>query len=382
QWPCPAGSQLRAAYVPTQDATVVTRLKSAGAILLGNTNAPENLMHYETDNTLQGRTSNPYNLEYSAGGSSGGEAAAIAARCSTAGVGSDGGGSIRVPAHFCGVAGLKPTPGRIPLTGHFPPTCGAFPWLGAVGPIARTVADVRTMFEVLRGPDSADPLAAPIMPVTLNTASLKDIRIGVLNTEAFGSHTPETEAAIQAAAAALTSREFALDHVHFPEISQALKLWEFFFVSAVAHLFRAAIAPRQESRLSPQFRDYLSASAAAPAPTLDALLESCTTRDHVRASILSKMSNVAVLLSPVCNAPAFRHGAGTWQGRCGFRQTMRASQWLNLAGFPAISVPMRLSADGLPIGVQLIGRPNEDELLLEVAARLEEARGPFPAPEI
>ncbi|HZC65363.1 MAG TPA: amidase, partial [Candidatus Dormibacteraeota bacterium] len=173
QWPCPAGSQLRAAYVPTQDATLVTRLKSAGAILLGNTNAPENLMHYETDNALQGRTSNPYNLEYSAGGSSGGEAAAIAAHCSAAGVGSDGGGSIRVPAHFCGIAGLKPTPGRIPLTGHFPPTCGAFPWLGAVGPLARTVADLRTMFEVLRGPDSSDPLAAPIAPVTFNAACLK-----------------------------------------------------------------------------------------------------------------------------------------------------------------------------------------------------------------
>jgi Asp-tRNA(Asn)/Glu-tRNA(Gln) amidotransferase A subunit family amidase len=204
----------------------------------------------------------------------------------------------------------------------------------------------------------------------------------VLNTEAFGPHTTETESAIQAAAAALTSREFAVDHIHLPELSQALDLWAFFFVSAVAHLFRAAIAPEEESQLSPQFRDYLSASAASPAPTLDALLESCNARDHVRASILGKMSNLPILLSSACNAPAFRHGAGTWQGPCGFRQTMRASQWLNLVGFPAISIPMHLSADGLPIGVQLIGRPNEDELLLEVAARLEEARGPFPAPEI
>jgi Asp-tRNA(Asn)/Glu-tRNA(Gln) amidotransferase A subunit family amidase len=94
------------------------------------------------------------------------------------------------------------------------------------------------------------------------------------------------------------------------------------------------------------------------------------------------MSGIPILLSPVCTAPAFSHGAGTWQGLCGFRQTMRASQWLNLVGFPGISVPMRLSADGLPIGVQLIGRPNEDELLLEVAARLEEARGPFPTPNL
>jgi Asp-tRNA(Asn)/Glu-tRNA(Gln) amidotransferase A subunit family amidase len=382
QWPCPAGSRLRATYVPKHDATMVARLKSAGAILLGNTNAPENLMHYETDNALQGRTSNPYNLVHSAGGSSGGEAAAIAAQCSVAGIGSDGGGSVRVPAHFCGVVGLKPTPGRIPLTGYFPPTAGAFPWLGVVGPMARTVADVRAMFEVLRGPDSVDPLAAAIAPAPLKAASLKDLRIGVLNTEPFGPHTPETEAAIQAATTALTSREFAVEDFSLPELSQALDLWWFFFGPTVAHLFRSAIAPNQESQLTPQFREYLSVSAADPAPTLDSLLESCTARDHLRACILSKTSSVPILLSPVCQAPAFRHGAGTWCGPSGFRQTMRASQWLNLVGFPAISVPMHLSADGLPIGVQLIGRPNDDELLLEVAAKLEEARGPFPAPQI
>jgi len=382
QWPCPAGSQLRATYVPTHDATMVARLRSAGAILLGNTNAPENLMHYETDNALQGRTSNPYNLAHSAGGSSGGEAAAIAAHCSNAGIGSDGGGSIRVPAHFCGIVGLKPTPGRIPLTGHFPPTAGAFPWLGVVGPMARTVADVRAMFEVLRGPDSADPLATAIVPATFNPASLKDLRIGVLNTAPFGPHTPETEAAIQVAATALSSNAFAPENFFLPELSRALDLWWYFFGPTVAHLFRSGISPDQESQLSPQFREYLSASAVDPAPTVDTLLASCTARDHLRSCILSKMSSVPILLSPVCSAPAFCHGEGTWLGPSGFRQTMRASQWLNLVGFPAVSVPMRLSGEGLPIGVQLIGRPNEDELLLEVAAKLEEARGPFPAPQI
>jgi Asp-tRNA(Asn)/Glu-tRNA(Gln) amidotransferase A subunit family amidase len=382
QWPCPAGSRLRATYVPRHDATMVARLRSAGAILLGNTNAPENLMHYETDNALQGRTANPYNLAHSAGGSSGGEAAAVAARCSTAGIGSDGGGSVRVPAHFCGIVGLKPTPGRIPLTGYFPPTAGAFPWLGVVGPMARTVADVRAMFEVLRGPDPADPLSAAIAPITPDAASLKDLRVGVLNTEAFGPHTPETAAAIETAATALTSCAFAVEQFSLPELSAALDLWWFFFGPTVAHLFRSAIAPNQESQLSPQFREYLTAAAASPAPTLDALLESCTARDHLRARILSKMSSVPILLAPVCQAPAFRHGEGTWCGRNGFRQTMRASQWLNLVGFPAIAVPMYLSAEGLPIGVQLIGRPNEDELLLQAAAKLEEARGPFPAPQI
>src|SRR6202790_2566877 len=161
-WPCPAGSLLRKDYVAETDAALAARLRAAGAILLGNTNTPEFLMAYETDNSLSGRTSNPWDLSRSAGGSSGGEAAAIASGCSAGGVGSDGGGSVRVPAHFCGICALKPTPGRIPATGHFPAGVGAFAWIGVVGPMARTIADVRALFEVMAGPDAGDALAAPV----------------------------------------------------------------------------------------------------------------------------------------------------------------------------------------------------------------------------
>src|SRR2546429_6384518 len=161
-WPCPAGSLLRKDYLPATDAPLVARLKAAGAILLGNTNTPEFLMAYETNNLLTGKTSNPWNLAYSSGGSSGGEAASIAAGCSMGGVGSDGGGSIRVPAHFCGICGLKPTPGRIPATGHFPSGAGAFGWIGVVGPIASTIADVSALFEVMAGPHAGDTHSAPV----------------------------------------------------------------------------------------------------------------------------------------------------------------------------------------------------------------------------
>ncbi|MGC2246290.1 MAG: amidase, partial [Terriglobales bacterium] len=138
---CEAGSRLRAGYVAAEDARLVARLRAAGAVILGVTNAPELLMAWETDNLLYGRTNNPWDLTRTAGGSSGGEAAAIAAGLSAGGVGSDGGGSIRVPAHFCGICGLKPTPGRIPGTGHFPKGGGPFALLGVVGPMARTVED-------------------------------------------------------------------------------------------------------------------------------------------------------------------------------------------------------------------------------------------------
>src|SRR6202042_3563676 len=144
----------------SEDATLVGRLQAAGAILLGNTNVPEFLMAYETDNALYGRTNSPWDWERTPGGSSGGEAAAIAAGCSAGGGGSDGGGSIRVPAHFSGICGLKPTPGRIPATGHFPTSVGPFALLGVVGPMARTVADLKVLFEVMHGSDAGDPSAA------------------------------------------------------------------------------------------------------------------------------------------------------------------------------------------------------------------------------
>jgi Asp-tRNA(Asn)/Glu-tRNA(Gln) amidotransferase A subunit family amidase len=158
---CEAGSRLRAGYVAESDAPLVARLRAAGAVILGVTNTPEYLMAWETDNLLYGRTNNPWDLERTAGGSSGGEAAAIAAGPSAGGVGSDGGGSIRVPAHFCGICGLKPTPGRIPSTGHFPKAGGPFALLGVVGPMARTVEDMRVLFEAMAGWDDGDPCSVP-----------------------------------------------------------------------------------------------------------------------------------------------------------------------------------------------------------------------------
>src|SRR5713226_9033326 len=159
---CEAGTRLRAGHIAAQDAPLVARLRAAGAVILGVTNTPELLMAWETDNLLYGRTNNPWDLTRTAGGSSGGEAAAIAARLSAGGVGSDGGGSIRVPAHFSGICGLKPTPGRIPSTGHFPNSVGPLALLGVVGPMARTTADLQALFEVMAGPDDGDPCAAPV----------------------------------------------------------------------------------------------------------------------------------------------------------------------------------------------------------------------------
>jgi Asp-tRNA(Asn)/Glu-tRNA(Gln) amidotransferase A subunit family amidase len=382
-WPCPAGSLLRKDYVPISDAPLVARLESAGAILLGNTNSPEFLMAYETDNLVSGKTSNPWNLAYSAGGSSGGEAAAIAAGCSMGGVGSDGGGSIRTPAQFCGICGLKPTPGRIPATGHYPPGEGAFGWLGVVGPLARTVADLRLLFEIVAGPDPGDALSAPVPVRRIANDELRGLRIGILENPELGRATPETLSTIRRAAQHLCDLDYRVEPLTLSHLDRALELWWYFFGSVIADSIRQG-TKGQEDLLSPMLKGYLAVCDAEAKMNLESFVHNCAKRDTLRADLLRQLRDVPVLLSPVSTAPAFRHGEGNY--RAGdphnYRDTMRFCQWLNLAGFPGLSLPFGRSPEGLPINVQLIGRPHEEELLLAVAEALEEARGPWKHPEL
>jgi amidase len=382
-WPTPAGSLLRKDYVAQRDAALVARLRGAGAILLGNTNTPEYLMAYETANSLSGKTSNPWNLERSSGGSSGGEAAAIASGCSVGGVGSDGGGSVRVPAHFCGICGLKPTPGRIPATGHFPEGGGAFAWLGVVGPMARTVADVRTLFEVTAGPDPGDAHSAPVPVCAVSEEDVKKLRIGILESDALGNATPETTAAVECAATLLREQGFVVETKRLTGLDRAIELWWYFFGPVVADLIRKGAAGH-EHEMSPMLREYVALAMAEANLTYDGFLDACAERDKIRAEILRQLDEVTILLSPVSSGPAFRHGEGNWRigAKENYRDTMRYSQWLNLAGFPGAVVPFGTSPEGLPIGVQVIGRPYEEETILAVAEAIERGRGPWKAPNI
>jgi Asp-tRNA(Asn)/Glu-tRNA(Gln) amidotransferase A subunit family amidase len=382
-WSCPAGSLLRKDYIPLANATLVSRLEDAGAILLGNTNTPEFLMAYETDNRVTGKTSNPWNSAYSGGGSSGGEAAAIASGCSMGGVGSDGGGSIRTPAHFCGICGLKPTPGRIPATGHFPPGAGAFAWIGVVGPMARTVADLRALFAVMSGPDPGDALSAPVPTREIAAKDLRGLRIGILENSELGRPTPETLSALRRATQLLCDLNHRVEPFKLEKLEQALDLWWFFFGPVIADLFCQS-TNGQESQLSPMFLGYLEATQAEPKVTLESFQKACVDRDLVRASLLRQLRDVPILLSAVSTAPAFKHSAGNYRpgDPHNYRDTMRFSQWLNLAGFPGLSLPMGQSPEGLPINIQLIARPYEEELLLAVAEQLEQARGPWQPPPL
>ena len=381
---CEAGSKLRAGFVAARDAPLVSRLRNAGAIILGTTNAPELLMAWETDNLLYGRTNNPWDLSRTSGGSSGGEAAAIAAGCSAGGVGSDGGGSIRVPAHFSGICGLKPTPGRIPATGHFPTSVGPFALLGVVGPMARTVADLKVLFEVMQGPDDGDPSAAPVPVRWPDRDDLKKFRIGYFEDDGRTPVTAETSAAVRAAAAALKRAGFAVEPFRPEGLEQARQLWWQFFGIAGGMLLRPMTSGR-ESDLSPILKQHLSRVAAEPFHTAQTLLDTWIKRDVLRMEIFSQMREYPILLCPVASIPAFRHGERSWNidgQTVEYLDAWSYTEWFNLLGTPAAAIPFGRSKEGLPIGVQIVARPWEEELVLAVAAELEAQGGAWQTPAI
>src|SRR5947209_4502137 len=188
--PLEAGSPMLRGNIAQEDAVCVQRLRAAGAIILGNTNLPEMLMAYESDNDLYGRVNHPLDPERTPGGSSGGEAAAVSSGMSAAGVGSDSGGSVRVPAHFTGICALKATPGRIPGTGHEPACLGPFSFLGAVGPMTRTIADLRLLYQVMAGPDDGDVMSAPVRLDLDPTLPDRPLRIGYMESHPSAPATP------------------------------------------------------------------------------------------------------------------------------------------------------------------------------------------------
>lgn len=372
--PTTCGSRFRLDARAHCDATAVARLRAAGAILLGKTNTPEFLASYETDNHVTGRTNNPWDLERTPGGSSGGEAAAIAALCSPGGIGSDGGGSIRIPAHFCGIAGLKPTPGRISAAGHFPLMNHPAGLLGVAGPLARSARDLRLLFAALAGYDSQDPFSAPV-PVSVPASS--DLRVGVMEQFYDVPVHPQIKSVVRKAAETLAEIGIATEPFEPRGLERAPNLWWFFFGQLPAPFTRRLIAGR-EHEAHWTATDFLNRACEQPPPTAEEIMINLAARDGMRAALLRQMENVPLLLLPPCGIAAFRHRERRWLAgdkEIGLFQAMMPATPFNLLGLPAVVIPFALCDKGLPIGVQLVGRPYEEELILEVAVRLEEARG-------
>jgi amidase len=379
---CEIGSLLHEGEIPTEDAVVVARLRAAGALILGTTNCPEFLMAYESANLLHGRTYNPWDLERSSGGSSGGESAGIAAGLSAAGLGSDSGGSVRVPAHFTGICSMKPTPGRIPGRGHMPPCVGPFSTLGAIGPMARTMADVALMFRTLSGQDPCDPASPPVPLRQPTDEGLRANTIGFFEDDGLAPVTPETRAAVHAAAKALEAAGFRVEPFRPRTLEPLRKLWWKFFVQCGAMFYAPEIKGR-EDRLSPVFKEFLGIAASVPPLSAAELLDAWAELDLLRSKTLAEMIRYPVLLCPVASIPAFRHNERRWtiEGRTvEYLDAVRHTQWFNTLAAPAAVVPVGRSPEGLPIGVQVVARPFEDETVLGVAAVVDEAFGYRPPP--
>jgi amidase len=377
--PTYCGTQLRLEHRARTDSTAAGRLRAAGAVILGKTNCPEFLMNYETDNHITGRTNNPWNLALTPGGSSGGESAAIAAFCSAGGIGSDGGGSIRFPAHCTGIAGLKPTPGRCPATGHYPEIAHPGGLLGVGGPMARTAADLKLLFEVLSGHDPYDPFSAPVLP---QTPALDGLRIGVMEQPTDAPIDPSIRAAVRAASNKLADLGFPVQEFRSTVPARAAQLWAFFFKTLPVGVMRPIL-----EGLAPKLhwtgRELWDEVTDEPEPTGTDVLERLSTRDKLRGQLLREMENTRVLLWPAAGVAAFPHRQREWQtpdGPLNYAQAMEPLTPANCLGFPALTIPFGRTPDGLPVGIQLIGRPWEEEALLELAVQLEETRGPVSGP--
>lgn len=375
---CETGSPSRQGIVAARDAVVVSRMRAAGAIVLGTTNVADMLMGYESENPLHGRTISPWAPDRTPGGSSGGESAAIAAGCSAGGIGSDGGGSVRVPAHFTGICALKPTPGRIPGTGHQPPCLGPFSIVGVVGPMARTVGDLALIFGAIAGWDDTDPMAAPV-PVRTPEA-LASVRVGFFEDDGRTPVTAETRAAVRAAAAAAAGAGCRVEPFRPSGLDRARELWDIFFCETALLVLKD---PLKGAELDLTILKEFLRRGARPALTGFGLTQAWIDRDVARAELVRAMETHRVLICPVASIPAFRHGEREWtvEGRTvHYLDAMSYTQWFNVLGNPAAVVPVGTSPEGLPIGVQVVGRPWEEELVLSVAAAIEAGTGGYRPP--
>ena len=367
------GTRLRLGQVADQDASVVARLKAHGAIVLGTTNVPEFLMAYETDNAIYGRTNSPLNLDFTSGGSSGGCSAAVASGCSAGSFGSDAGGSVRVPAHFCGLCGLKPTPGVISRVGHWPAVAGPSTTLATVGPLAKTAEDLDLFLELTMGPDPSDIASLPGLPSPPpSEGNLRNLKIGWFDHAWNTPVTAETRAAVQYAARALRDRGFAVERADVRGLERAPATWWQMFGICLKTLIESSIP--KGYRLHPLSYEAMAQDDEERETTYQDLLMAWVLQDQLRFKFGEQLRDCPILLCPVSAMPAFRHGEREWSiegERVGYPGAFVYSQVFNLLGVPAATVPAGVSADGLPIGVQIVAGPYQDRTVTAVARELE-----------
>lgn len=354
--------------LPTQDATVVARLKAAGGILVGKTNTPEFTWS-------DGRTSNPYDLDRTPGGSSGGAAAIVAAGASPFDVGSDTGDSIRQPAHVCGVAGIKPTSGRVPRTGHWPSFRGLFQSFTQLGPLARRVEDLELILPIIAGPDGIDPYIVPVHLRNPGAVDIAGLRVAMFTDNGIRSPTPATIDVVEAAASSLADAGANVEVRVPPGLEEATDRWyDMIRADGYAWLQRLITDAGTPGMGSYDTRGWIEVEPPWPGDRLTAMVEQV---DGIRSRLLAWMQDVDLIVCPAMPQPAILHGGSTDPG---FGDTY--SDVHNLTGWPAVVVRGGTSPDGLPIGVQLVAQPWREDVALAGARVVEGASGGWQPPPV
>lgn len=342
--PCAAGQAARVGVVPDEDAPVVARMRRAGAILLGKTNVVDG-------GGIHPRPNNPHDHARTPGSSSSGEAAVIAAGGSPMGLASDSGGSIRWPAHCCGVAALKPTAGLVPLTGHVPPIGHMSDPRTTIGPLARSARDLEAVLAVIAGEDPGDPSAVPVPPRPSSTVDLRGLRVAWFTDFPGASPTAETVRTVEDAARALTGRGCEVVPAMPPLLEESLPITEAYW---------ARVQSRSFEEWRPPWRSRLTA---------DEIEESRFRWERFTRAMWRFMQRYDAVFSPVAARPAPLHDG--WD-HLEYLYTLPYS----LTRQPAAVVPFGRSPEGLPIGVQIAARAWQDHVALALAIALEDARGP------
>ncbi len=382
------GSPLRRGIRANHNASSVRSLISSRFNVIGTTNVPEFLMAYETDNAIYGRTESPIRLGYTPGGSSGGCAAAVAAGCAPASLGSDAGGSIRVPAHFCGVYGLKPTPGLISRVGHWPPAGGPSLTLAGVGPITKRARDLRYLLGRTIQGDHRDASANPLFNNSMNFENwldwqyddslLRGFGIGWFDSAWDTPVTPKTRQAVKDAARALEDRGFRMKRIQLRGLERTPRVWHTLFRVCLRTLIEQSVP--ENYRLHPLAYDAMATEQETRATTQEDILNAWILQHQLQVAFLEQMKKhkCYFLLCPVAAIPAFRHGERSWsiEGHTvTYPEAFVYSQVFNVLGVPAAAAPVGKSRDGLPIGVQIVGRPYCDFGVAKVVESLAKGLG-------